>query len=323
VKTLLLKLAFGILAVSALQVRLGSILEGGPHRVRDPLDAQFQAGARSIVFGDSVHSFVHPSDADLRPLTGMLQDRLPAHPLNLLNGPAYAADLYLSTMEYAVRERLHPRCVVVPLNLRSFSPVWDQRPAYQYPIDRWRLRYGDPAALALARPMTIYNVYAEIEGYPPSDEEYQKVSLMRGDERMGTVREVIDGRGKWGAVPLNQRAYSAIYLSPLTAGHRKLRSLARLAALCRENGIPLLMYVTPIDVEAGEAILGPGFRLQVTRNIDVLRRSLEGPGCTFQDLGFLLPSAMFDQQEVPNEHLREQGRRRLAEILATWIQSQP
>ena len=126
---------------------------------------------------------------------------------------------------------------------------------------------------------------------------------------MGTLEEVLSGTGRWAKVSWPERAFSLIYMYPLEQDHPKLRALGELADVCRARSIPLLLYVTPIDIDDGIRAVGPVFREQVSRNIEVIRKSLAAHGVGLLDLSYEVRGPQFRWNPFPNEHLRADGRR--------------
>ncbi len=109
------------------------------------------------------------------------------------------------------------------------------------------------------------------------------------------------------------------YLYVLEEDHRKLQSMVDLVELLRRHRIDVLPYVMPVDVQTG-AVMVPGFRQRLTRNIEVIDSLLQRRNTELLDLATLIPATDFSFRSVePNEHLRERGRRRVANQLADHI----
>jgi hypothetical protein len=314
-KKLVLKICLAVLLVGAGQVAVGNLVEKRDFPKRDEIDAEIAGGADLLILGDSVMKYTYKTDPDQRKLRDMLREGLAPRKVAIVDGPAYGAEMYLDIVEYVLRRGVQPRAIILPVNLRSFSLLWDRMPHYQYAAERARLRWGDTFAFAVNRPLGIYNVYSRLEGYPSSEKEHQRLPAYRGTEMMGTLQEVLGGSGKWGSVPWNERAFSLIYLYPLDPDHRKIRALQRLADLCRSRKIPLLAYVTPIDVDGGTRAMGPEFRQRVSANIAVISKGLAESGVALLDLSFAVKGSLFDWNPFPNEHLKDTGRRWLSEQL--------
>jgi hypothetical protein len=320
-KTLALKFCLLTLLVGAGQVAVGNLTEKRNFPMREEIDAELAGGSDLLILGDSVMRYTFKDDRDTRQLREMLRDGLSPRKVAILDGPAYGAEMFVDIVEYALRRGVKPRAIVFPVNLRSFSLLWDRMPQYQYASERARLRWGDTVALSVNRPCRVYNVYSRLEGYPVSEKEHQRLPAYRGDERMGSLREVVEGVGPWARVPWKERAFSLIYLYPLDPGHRKIRAFQKLGDLCRSQRIPVFAYVTPIDVEGGTRALGPEFGRRVSANIGVIGKALSEHGVPLLDLSFAANESLFDWNPFPNEHMKEGGRRWVSEQLTSRLKA--
>jgi hypothetical protein len=315
-KSLLLKLLAGLTAIAALQLPVGYFL-------REPDEIAFSHVQRAIamradvlLMGDSVMSYsIGGNPVSLLELIGK------ESPLSLGSfvGVGHTPELQCEALDHVLRQGYTPRLVVISINLRCFGELWDQGLPYQYSELRARLRRGVLLASGLQRPMTSYQIYATLEGYPRSEEQYQNLPITREGRRLGTVRQILERSYHLSTPEARGLAFSVLYQYSLDSKHRKLRALRDIAALCRSKGIPLRFYITPIDVESGERTAGPTFLPRVAANVAVLKSSLGD--AAVEDWSRLLPAADFSYQEYPNEHLAGAGRRKLADEVLRLIRS--
>ena len=97
--------------------------------------------------------------------------------------------------------------------------------------------------------------------------------------------------------------------------------MKEIVKLARDSGIELIFYITPIDYQTGEEYLGKSFYQRVTQNVDVIRSLLTREGVDVIDLSFDINTEWFtwgvdpNDHLYPNEHLKEHGRKRIAEQL--------
>jgi hypothetical protein len=95
-----------------------------------------------------------------------------------------------------------------------------------------------------------------------------------------------------------------------------LRFLAALLARYRAAGLPVLVYVNPLNVEHLRA-LGVHDGAGLARTLEAAERVARGGGAAFLDLHDLLPDAAFgDEMDHLDPQAPVQGARRLAERLA-------
>jgi hypothetical protein len=62
----------------------------------------------------------------------ILQEHLPKHRVEQIAHPAYGLELFRDYAAHMNRHGAAPQTLVVPINLRSFSPAWDMRPAFSH-----------------------------------------------------------------------------------------------------------------------------------------------------------------------------------------------
>ena len=53
------------------------------------------------------------------------------------------------------------------------------------------------------------------------------------------------------------------YMNALDPGHRKLVAIAETVELWRAQGSNVLLYITPVNADLGDAYVGPAFRAQL------------------------------------------------------------
>ncbi|HLY74826.1 MAG TPA: hypothetical protein VKU80_11970 [Planctomycetota bacterium] len=265
----------------AAQLPVGYMLDGKPFEARDHLARSLAEKVDVVYLGDSVLESLADRDSDRRDISQMLAEHLDHQSVALVSHAGYGMEVYLSFAEYLSRQPAPPKVLVVPINLRSFSALWP----YSFELDRLRLAWGDLLGVGLYRPMRGLRLL------PPPPLPAPKPGP--GEEfLMGSYGEV---------------------LRPV---HFRLEALRKLVQACRKAKIVPLVYVTPIDVVQGSRLLGPGFREQVARNVEVCR-SAAG---SLLDLS----AAVRDPGEfIGYEHLAQRGRQLVASELAAALKSLP
>ena len=110
-----------------------------------------------------------------------------------------------------------------------------------------------------------------------------------------------------------RRRLTCKYLTSIGPDDERLLALVETAERCQALGIRALFYVTPVDLQTGERLLPGRFARAVAANVATVQAAL---GASVLDCTALLPSDDFSWQRVPNEHLNEDGKAKLAEALA-------
>jgi len=269
-------------------------------------------------FGDSVLRYTAPQDSDTSSIPEMLQQEL-SDPVHSLDGGAFQMDMYASLMQTLAARGTRPKAVLVPINLRSFSISWDCYPAWQFEKPKLLL-HSERSFLVrtFAKPLLVFKA---IHLTPISSKEYWETPVLIAGKDVGSMKFVHDTY-LVSPDPAEKRAWflKLYYLYKLDARHRKAAALQKLADLLRREKIPAHFYVVPLDMETGQAALKDEFTNQVRENIGVLRKVLAEQGHELHDFSALLPSSCFSYPaNVPDEHLNQEGRRRMAAALAPLL----
>jgi len=262
-----------------------------------------------LCFGDSVLERVAREDADQRTLGAMLEHELPAI---AISHSAFQPQVYRQLLRAVQVMPRRPSVLVVPINIRCFSPQWDFHPEFQFERELAALeRYiADPSDAAANVSIEFRPTDADREAYARRPVEYPGSSCK-------TIGDFIAIRD---ASPDTERArrlatiFEFHYMHPLEREHRKLRDLVAVTSLSRDLGLRTLFYLTPINHEAGVRHCGAAFAERYAANASIVRELVE-----LADLGQLVPSTEFIHPDIANEHLNQSGRARLAGEIVTRV----
>jgi len=285
-------------------------------RVRDRLDhpqlrdARRLLGTRAdvVMLGESVLVWVGPHDKDRRTLPAMVADGLkPEWSLTAVSGGGYHADLLTAYLELLARLPHRPRAVVLPLWTRGRLQPWIDHPRFGHHDALQRLRHLDPATASWRVRGSLkrggnwgayYQVPYETLLGPGTVGDYArplKDGSVTGDERLRLLYAYHHG--------------GVIEPTAFTALGRAAGAL----------GVPVVVYQAPVSVATGERVL-PGLAQRVAENFAAadaaFRAGLDVPvlqtGTAFGEDAFIDPTD-------GSEHLNEQGRRHLADLLVAEL----
>ena len=262
----------------------------------------------------------------------ILQELLPERQVGQVAHPAYGLDLFYDYAAYMHQHGEAPQSLVVPINLRSFSPAWDKRPAYQFEKERKVLAMGLPWARLFLRPLEVFGFFR------PSitRQAFLDTPVYDGDEVVGEVRDFEALAPDESQQGETENAYREVdladeetaqavltyhYMFDLEPDHRKLDSMINLAELAAERDVRVIFYITPVNVEQGERFLGREFSEHFADNVRVVRSRLDAASLdnvTLLDLAFDLPAYDF----IDNEHLTETGKEYVAEQVAQAVRGE-
>jgi hypothetical protein len=301
IKTLLF---FVIIAL--LQMIIGPRITGDFKHLRQ-LKKYLNKPIDILIFGDSSNWYTAKKDTDKRSISRMLRDRLPGCTVRSITHAAYHPEVYAAFCEYIVRQKTLPRIVIIPINLRSFSPEWDKNPRYQFEKQKIILEGG--LHLAFYHPLRVL----KYKFNAISRKEYFNTPVFNGNKEIGKIKHMHGIKNQ----------FILKYMYPLTPGHRKIKALVKIANLLSRHNITAVFYFTPIDYRAGERHLPGQSTGRLKENITFIESLLKdtGHGCHLLNLSLDLKSRYFAWQEKGsiNEHLNQEGRQYAAEKLAETL----
>lgn len=268
-----------------------------------------------VYFGDSSASNYGLDDTDKSPLPEMIKKRIGEKTLASIDNPAYAAEVFLAFTEYMVREHYFPEFVVIPVNIRSFSPSWDKNPGYQF---------EDQKAILESRARFMFlktiGTFSQNRGLSEiSQEEFQDAGVYNGRELVGRVKDFETHEYRHYSEENMKNSILYFYLFSLEETHEKISAFSEIAELLSENGIKPVFYITPVDYQTGEKYFPGIFRDRLKENTDLIKSVLGERGVKVLDLSFSLTSDYFAWERYPNEHLNEKGRGYVARKIAERI----
>lgn len=325
-KLLAAKLLLFLGLLLAGQVGLANLYPGEVPEEILTFEQYLRDGVDILYFGDSTLWYPRGSQT----IPQMLQELLPEATIGEVSHAAYSLDVYARYVAALAREPQRPKLVILPINLRSFSPEWDRRPGYQFMQEKTVLTYGMMAARLFGKP------YAVLGGYqsPISDEDFRQTTVFSGTQPVGLVKDFEAELGN--ALALNEGRERFIYVQAplaeeqmkdtliyyymyeLQPAHRQLNAMLEIVDTLQGYGIDLIFYITPVNVELGDVYVGDVFRRQVGRNTSLIRALLSERGVSLLDLSFDLAAFNFSD----TEHLRQNGKSYVASRLAAQIASE-
>ncbi len=321
---LLLRVA--ILGVTACLawLMLSAFLGHSPRpEVMDLVDEVVAKQPAILYLGDSSLFSGHPSDTDKRTIPELLQERLHEHAVGQIHKAAFNMDVFLCILRYIQDQEYRPDLLVLPVNLRSYSPVWQARPDWQFVTLKLYLQHDSSVFRAFYEPLAIFKV---LNVRPVTVGEYHDAlteTLGKASVRLELPNGAPCEFGPDGEPQLNAaQRFAVAYAYPLSPQHPQLKALKEVSELAESMDIPILFYVTPIDMQLGEELVGENLRNVVGQNLEVIQSALKGRHGTFVDLHDAVSAGHFvhNQGEFV-EHFKESGRMAIAEALRDCVQA--
>ncbi len=272
-----------------------------------------------VLFGDSVSKRVAREDSDRRTLQKMVEQELyqKAIPANYFSGKGFHLRLFMHLISAMRVHDKKPDLVVVPINLRCFSPQWMYHPHWQFEKDirKFCKKFKTPYIGANVK-------------LPESSEEYWKMPISCYESNYSAVGDFMkiiknkDGLDENEILFRRRQLFIFHYLYKLSSENE---SLCSLKTLMKENGLNMLLYFTPLNYAGGEELLGRAFIEHVEENKKIVMGAIARAQdvknyITVRDYAGLLDSSFFFSRYDPAEHLNDKGRKRLSKLLAEDIE---
>lgn len=293
--------------VLAYPARLGPLVSGFP---ADRILELEHAPGEIVFFGDSVVQTAATGDADPRLLPDMVAAEI-EEPVLRVSQAATGADMHAAWLRFSARLTPPPRAVIIPVNLRSFSPHWERNPGWVF---------SDVAAMIDHPLYARLGSVLEWDWGRPTEEAFQATPVFVNDVEVGTVATLDVGSAGW--MPPDEVRRSR-YLIRYASDVRRSRRLAAFEDLVREanrSPFPVILYLTPVDVDAIQHNVDEATYAAVQANLAILRAALSTTRWPSVDASEAVREADFDHPPGdPHEHLKWRGRLAVAEALANAL----
>jgi predicted O-methyltransferase YrrM len=280
--------------------------------------------APDILFlGDSVHMCTSSRDAYTESLANMLVRKSAAD----LRTRVFACGAFHGTMFLEILDRvLHkphlPQAVVLPVNIRSFSPQWFYHPAYQFERVRAVLREYDRQGGVSEDFEIQYPQRCDYSAYDRAEHSF----FGQGRRCLGEFRRVLGTRPATAeeAAARKRTIFTFFYLNEIQPDHVLLQTWRSLARRLIDREIHLFAYLTPINRGCGDKYVGTHFSHNVAENAAQVREAFVklggSPFLHYADWSLHFGQDLFVHEENPDEHLNYQGREIIADRIHTWLQ---
>ena len=277
-------------------------------------------GVDAVIIGDSTLHYRDERDTDHRNIVEMLRGFVPSLSFVRLSNGAYMPDVYAPFCRRIARDARPPKIVILEVNMRSFSPVWDMRPMNQFEKEKITLAFHNTPYQFLLRPLMALKAF---NFDVVTQKEYLEHPVTSGGDIVGQVKDFDNDSFNTFSEENLQKKFTLSYMYDLHAEHRKIQSIVECIEALKTVGVRTLFYITPVDWEAGVESLGTDFTTQLQRNVRVVEQAIQQHGGEVVDLSQLLSSADFNWRVdlYPNEHLAQRGRAIVAERLSHEVVS--
>lgn len=230
-----------------------------------------------------------------------------------LNHSAYSPILYKDYI------RIIPKgaTVIVPINLRSFSEEWFYFNQYRFIAQRIVYSLITLNIQSLYQSILDYLLYTQ--------EKYYSLNIIRDGIVLGDMKSIQNIKidqdfycydklyYKHGAFrdKLSIK-YKTHYMYKLNKNHEMFVYIKELIDYSKNHDIRLIFYITPINIDHGNMIVGESFKKVVSDNINVLKQFFSDNHVAILDLSHSVSGENFIDQNYVCEHVDYIGRNIIA-----------
>ena len=284
-------------------------------------DLEAIKSADVVLFGDSTNSFAWKADGDKRSIKDFLAELLSKYKVDAVAQAGYHMPVFAAYSNIMASLTQRPKYIVIPINLRSFSPCWLDNPARSFPELNPTLQWGPWMYTALIEPLKTLNGAGDSK-LKKTQAEYLDSPVFDRDIRVGAVRDFKNIEVGVGTDKLDDAGKKTFiaYINCLhfDKNHPQLRWLRETILSARKAGVAPIVYITPSNYELASDWYGPEFQARTAESIAIIQAVLAEFKLSAIDMSFDLTRENFFDP-IPSEHMKEAGRRHVAMRIAESI----
>lgn len=295
-----------------------------------------------LYLGDSTVFRVSNDDEDKRSTSDMLAEYFKGtyRVLELSHG-AYHLEIFYHLLRILKRMRHRPRLIILPINMRSFSPQWYLRPNWQFRAEiELLIRYYSGH---------IHTRRYRKHKYSKYQDAYEKKPVHFPLSEIRTIGEFEDIRLShyFSKVQQDRRTrelFIYFYLYPISEEHPLLIKLREILSLAKILNCKIMAYITPINIVAARRNVGQEFDSYFSKNLNIVSDVFEKKNSRvitkleIFNIDFLNDSAIcldysrglgsdyfFHDQSI-DDHLNQKGRRLISNSVGAaavkWLEKE-
>jgi hypothetical protein len=320
--------ALAILACIAWLVLSFTLQQSPRPELLNNIDQMIADQPQILYLGDSSLFTAAESDTDKRSIPKLLQEQLPDFTIGSLHEAAFNMDMFMRILRYIQQDDYRPRLLILPINLRTYSPLWQYRPEWQFVALKLDLEHDSTLFRSFYEPLAVFKA---LKMQPVSMSAFhEEVTKTLKDSYRVLKREddIPPGFGPGGVPRLDDaQRFAVTYAYPLSRTHPQMMALEQIIDLAHDMDLALFFYITPIDVRTGEELHGAQFNgaqfnVVLQQNLALIETVLSQKGETALDLHNLISDAKFGHvHDAFLEHYPAKGRKTIAEAIAKHINS--
>ena len=223
----------------------------------------------TLLMGDSVIRGISHHDSDQRGLDDYLQAVCPKENILTVCHGGYNSIIFQRFLSLLAKAKAKPRLIIIPINLRSFSPIWYLHPLYGFKIEQDIMdnfaKTGNillPLVKALSVKIqtkidSLKYLFSEISTEFSENAKVVQYIKIKNYFSPKTAKEIV--------LRLSS-LFSYHYMCHINEDSVIWSSFMKMIETIQDIGVPCIIYNTPINYQAGLQVIGNKFINQVNRN---------------------------------------------------------
>lgn len=274
-----------------------------------------------MIFGDSVMTTISYEDKDTTNLYEMINEKvLTPYVTDGIYYPGFHIGVFyciLHTFNYFEK---FPSVIVLPINMRNFSPEWDCNPDFEYSslVNQFNL-YLDAVNYDLG-PLFKTDKGTPYDSFLSYTTEYGNNLVEQNSKFVAWVNREVKNNEEF--YERYKFIYMWHYMFKLTNENRKLQLLQKMIRLFKCTNVKIITYITPINYKSAEKYGGSAVLKAYERNVALVKECFNAEKASnifFDDYSFIFTPENFAHKNETTEHLNESGRIVLSQIIGDKI----
>ncbi len=220
-------------------------------------------------------------------------------------GTGYNSELFYGIVKYLILKKHIPNTCILPINLRSFSPLWMLNPSFNQ-VRVFEELTEEKSIMNLLTKEAFLDEQLNVGGIGlRSVGEYRLLAASNPE-----ISELIRLRA--------ELIFRFHYLFDMDIGNRMIIRLNEALTLLSQAKVKTLVYFTPLNTEAGGNLVGTDFLDSVNERVSWICDGIKhlDSELDINDWTSKCGSDCFFSPFIANEHLNEKGRRQIASLIS-------
>jgi len=286
------------------------------------VDYIFSRKVDVVYFGDSSVTWAAADDPSKATIPQILGRFLPDVEIGDISHASFDMRMFAAYAQYFARMDYTPAWIIIPVNIRSFSPEWCMKTSSLAEEMKTVLALKGGPWMSFLKPVLVFKMKEEER----SQFGYQHRKVRVGSRVIGRMQDFVGDDYKDFTTDKLVKKLMLRFMFTLTSDNPNMRALRETVAILKQRKTRVLFYMTPVDYQTGQRYLGEEFAEQLNKNIHAVISYLKQENMPVIDFSRALPTEIFSWHQDPsslytNEHLRLKGRVFVAQALAKIIRA--